>query len=200
MKKSFILIVVLALGALGYATFLYSSGNPGPAGRLVIFHADSLLAPFAAMEKEFEARYPHVDVVREEGAGTRMARLISEIGKTADILASADSRVIDRTLIPDHASFNIRFAGSRPATDDSKLPQESDRDSRREIPHGVTLVDAAPNKPAAEVFLAYLLDADGGLKILQDGHPAPFVPARVPSEAMKRKLPTSLQALVEVRE
>jgi len=33
-----------------------------------IFHAGSLTVPFAAMEKDFEARYPGVDVQRESGA------------------------------------------------------------------------------------------------------------------------------------
>jgi ABC-type molybdate transport system substrate-binding protein len=199
-KKPFILITVLALGALGYASYLYSFGEPRPVGRLVIFHADSLSAPFAAMEKEFEARYPHVDVVREAGGSTGMARLISEVGKTADIMVSADYTVIDKTLIPDHASFNIRFASNRPVTDESKFAEEINRDDLHEILYGVTLIDSAPNKPAAEAFLAYLLDADGGLKILQEMGQPPFVPARVPSEAMKRKLPASLQALVEVKE
>ena len=39
-----------------------------------------------------------------------MARMISELGKPADIMASADFTVIDKTLIPDHADWNIRFA------------------------------------------------------------------------------------------
>lgn len=39
-----------------------------------------------------------------------MARLISEKNKTADIMASADFKVIDKTLIPKWADWNIRFA------------------------------------------------------------------------------------------
>jgi molybdate/tungstate transport system substrate-binding protein len=50
-------------------------------GKLRIFHAGSLTVPFATMEKEFEARYPGVDIQREHGGSTRMARLISEVGK-----------------------------------------------------------------------------------------------------------------------
>ncbi|OEU72474.1 MAG: hypothetical protein BA869_03915 [Desulfuromonadales bacterium C00003107] len=46
-------------------------------GKLRIFHAGSLTVPFAAMEKEFEASYPGVDIQREHGGSTRMARLIS---------------------------------------------------------------------------------------------------------------------------
>lgn len=81
-----------------------------PSGKLIIFHAGSLTVPFAAMEKDFEARYPGVDVQRESGGSTRMARLISEVGKPADLMASADFQVIDKSLIPALADFNIRFA------------------------------------------------------------------------------------------
>ena len=81
-----------------------------PEGKLIIFHAGSLSVPFAAMEKAFEAKYPGVDVLREAGGSTKMARLISEVGKPADIMASADYKVIDNTLIPNFAGWNIRFA------------------------------------------------------------------------------------------
>ena len=42
-----------------------------------------------------------------------MARLISEVGKQADIMASADFKVIDNNLIPDFAEWNIRFASNQ---------------------------------------------------------------------------------------
>ncbi|MFH1153328.1 MAG: tungstate ABC transporter substrate-binding protein WtpA [Pseudomonadota bacterium] len=84
-----------------------------PEGKLIIFHAGSLTVPFEAMEKEFEARYPGIDVLREAGGSTKMARLISEVGKPADIMASADYKVIDNNLIPGFASWNIRFASNQ---------------------------------------------------------------------------------------
>jgi molybdate/tungstate transport system substrate-binding protein len=98
-----------------------------PAGKLIIFHAGSLTVPFAAMEKEFEARYPKIDVLREAGGSTRMARLISEVGKPADLMASADFLVIDQSLIPAKADFNIRFATNELVlayTDQSRFAKE----------------------------------------------------------------------------
>ncbi len=86
------------------------SVQAAPKGKLIIFHAGSLTVPFAAIEKEFEAKYPGVDVLREAGGSTKMARLISEVGKPADIMASADYKVIDNNLIPGFADWNIRFA------------------------------------------------------------------------------------------
>ena len=81
-----------------------------PSRQLVIYHAGSLSVPFAQIEKEFENRYPGIDVVRKSGGSTKMARMISEKGERADIMGSADFKVIDRNLIPAHAGWNIRFA------------------------------------------------------------------------------------------
>ncbi|MCK4468428.1 MAG: substrate-binding domain-containing protein, partial [Desulfobacterales bacterium] len=78
--------------------------------KVTIFHAGSLTVPFAKMEKIFETKYPNIDILREGGGSTKMARMISELHKPADIMASADFKVIDKTLIPEYATWNIRFA------------------------------------------------------------------------------------------
>jgi len=70
------------------------------AEKVIIFHAGSLTVPLAQIEKDFEAAHPNIDVLREAGGSTKMARLISEVGKPADIMASADFKVIDKNLIP----------------------------------------------------------------------------------------------------
>lgn len=115
---------------------LCGSAMAEPSGKLVIFHAGSLSVPFAKMEKEFEKMYPKVDVQREAGGSTKMARLISEVGKPADIMASADYVVIDKNLIPDFASWNIRFATNQMVlcyTDKSKFADEINSDNWYEI-------------------------------------------------------------------
>ena len=81
--------------------------------KVIIFHAGSLSVPFAKIEKTFEAQHPNIDVLREAGGSTKMARLISEVGKTADIMASADYKVIDKNLVPKFAEWNIRFASNQ---------------------------------------------------------------------------------------
>lgn len=80
------------------------------AEKIIIFHAGSLTVPLAEIEKRFEAAHPGIDVLREAGGSTKMARMISELNKPADIMASADYKVIDKALIPDYAEWNIRFA------------------------------------------------------------------------------------------
>jgi molybdate/tungstate transport system substrate-binding protein len=293
---------------------------------VIIFHAGSLTVPLAEMEKRFEAAHPDIDILREAGGSTQMARMISELGKPADIMASADYVVIDKSLIPSHADWNIRFATNQLVlcyTDNSRFADEIDRDNwydilAREgvvwghsdpnldpcgyrslmvlqlaekfynqpglydrvianrpqanvrpksvelvsllktgnmdyaweylsvavqhelkyltfddhinlgnyqfdpfyaqaevkvtgqkpgtwitrkgnsITYGVTLVKDAPNRAGALLFLAYMLDPQGGLKILEEMGQPPFVPCRVPDAQAMGRLDKPLQALVAV--
>ncbi len=298
-----------------------------PSGKLIMFHAGSLTVPFAEMEKAFEAKYPQVDLLREAGGSTKMARLISEVGKPADIMASADYKVIDNNLIPDFADWNIRFATNQLVlcyTDQSRYadtitpenwheilrkknvvwghsdpnldpcgyrsimvlqlaekfygidglyqqlidnrPEKNIRPKSVELvnllktgnmdyaweylsvavqhslkyiklndhinlgnykydefykqaevkvtgkkpgtwkvkkgqscTYGITMIKDSKNPEAAEAFLSYLLSPEGGMKILEDMGQPPFIPARVPDEAMKKSLPEKLQAYVTVQ-
>jgi len=103
---------------------------------VIVFHAGSLTVPFAEVEKRFEALHPEIDVLREAGGSTKMARMISELGKPADIMASADYTVIDKGLIPAHADWNILFASNQLVlcyTDQSKFAAEVNADNWHEI-------------------------------------------------------------------
>ncbi|KAF1077823.1 tungstate ABC transporter substrate-binding protein WtpA [Halodesulfovibrio sp. MK-HDV] len=298
-----------------------------PSGKLVIFHAGSLSVPFAAMEKAFEAKYPEVDVQRQAGGSTKLARLISEVGQKADIMASADYVVINKNLIPKYASWNVRFASNQMVlcyTDKSKFadtissknwykvlqnkdvvwghsdpnldpcgyracmvlqlaekfygvkglndklvanrPAKNVRPKSVELisllqsghmdyaweyrsvavqhglkfitldPHmnlgdykltsfyknavvkvtgkkpgtfinrkgksityGITMLDGAKNKEAAELFLAFMLSPEGGMQVLKDKGQPPFIPARTTAEGMN-DVPLSLRKFVEVRD
>lgn len=66
--------------------------------------------------------------------------------------------------------------------------------------YGVTLLKDAPNREAATAFLEYMLDPEGGLKILKKMGQPPFIPCRVPTAEMKKSLPLELQRLVEVKD
>ena len=46
---------------------------------VIIFHAGSLTVPLAEIEKRFEAAHPDIDIRREAGGSTKMARMISEL-------------------------------------------------------------------------------------------------------------------------
>ncbi|MGE4299151.1 MAG: tungstate ABC transporter substrate-binding protein WtpA [Desulfovibrionaceae bacterium] len=321
------LSIILSFAAL-LVICLAAPAQAEPAGKLTIFHAGSLSVPFDAMEKAFEAKYPKVDIQRESGGSTKMARLISEVGKPADIMASADFVVIDKNLIPKFASWNARFASNQLVltyTDQSRYAKEINADNWYEIlqrkdvvwghsepnvdpcgyrslmvlqlaekflnkpglydkllanrpiqnvrpksveliallqsgnmdyaweylsvavqhglkyvtlddhinlgniamttfykqakvtvtgskpgttldrigasiTYGITMLDNAPNKEAAEAFLAYLFDPKGGLEVLKSMGQPPFVPVRVPTKDMFDRLPATVRPLVTVGE
>jgi len=323
LRGAFVLCALLVL-----TWFCAAPGRAEPAGRCIVFHAGSLTVPFAAMEKDFERQYPRVDVLREAGGSTKMARMISELNKPADIMASADFEVIDKTLIPGKARWNIRFATNQLVlcyTEKSRFAEEVNGDNWFEIlgregvswghsdpnldpcgyrslmvlqlaeryykkpglyerllaarpkanirpksvelvallktgnmdyaweylsvavqhglnyitlpdeinlgnyhydgfykqasvkvtgkspgtwitrrgkscTYGVTLIQDAPNPEAAIAFLAFLLDPQKGLKILEDMGQPPFVPCRVAGQEMWQTLPRALQGFVEVKE
>jgi molybdate/tungstate transport system substrate-binding protein len=132
MKKTFILKMIITFIVMT----LPLSVQAGSKNKLSIFHAGSLTVPFAKIEKDFEAKYPDIDVQREAGGSTKMARMISEVGKPADIMASADYKVIDNNLIPKFANFNIRFATNQLVlcyTDQSKYSDKINKDNWHEI-------------------------------------------------------------------
>ena len=125
--KRISLICVGICFCLAALTFAANSPAAEPAGKVIVFHAGSLTVPFAAMEKTFEAKHPKVDILREAGGSTKMARMISELHKPADIMASADYEVITDNLMPKYADWNVRFAANQLVlcyTDNSKFAKE----------------------------------------------------------------------------
>lgn len=140
--------ILLMLVLIGLATtMLPLTAQAGPKGKLSIFHAGSLTVPFAVIEKEFESKYPDVDVQRQAGGSTKMARLISEAGKSADIMASADYKVIDNNLIPDFSTWNIRFATNQLVlcyTEQSKYADQISKDNWYQILQKKMLSGAIP--------------------------------------------------------
>lgn len=91
----------------------------------------------------------------------------------------------------DYAKATVEVSGKKPGT---KMCMKG-----KSITYGVTLLKDAPNREAAEAFLAFMLSEEGGLKILNELGQPPFIPARVSDEQMKSELPAPLQALVTVR-
>ncbi|MDL1964719.1 MAG: tungstate ABC transporter substrate-binding protein WtpA [Deltaproteobacteria bacterium] len=295
--------------------------------KVIIFHAGSLTVPFAKIEKLFEAKYPNIDVLREPGGSTKMARMISELHKPADIMAAADFKIIDKTLIPQYAVWNIRFATNQLVlcyTNKSRFAKEVNADNWYKIlgrkgviwghsdpnldpcgyrslmvlqlaeklyeqpglydqliancpkenvrpksvelvsllktgnmdyaweylsvavqhdlkyiklddhinlgnykydtfykqarvkvtgkkpgtwmyrigkscTYGIAMIKDCCNPKGAILFLEYLLNPDGGLKILKEMGQPPFMPCRVPTEEAVKLLPAPLKKLVEVR-
>ncbi|MBS3764760.1 MAG: extracellular solute-binding protein [Planctomycetes bacterium] len=114
---------LLLVAILAAALVFQSCGGESPSedtsspegqieGKLIIFHAGSLSVPFRDIAKEFQTEYPDVNVVREAAGSRRCARKVSDLGRECGVLASSDYTVIDTLLIPEYASWNIKFASN----------------------------------------------------------------------------------------
>ena len=117
---------------------------------IVVFHAGSLAVPFSQIEKAFEEKYPNYDVKREVSGSRKAARKVSDIGRKADVIASADYKVIDNLLLPKNAKFNVQFATNEMAiayTEKSKFHREITAENWTEIilREGVRVGHSNPN-------------------------------------------------------
>lgn len=77
---------------------------------IIIFHAGSLSVPFRAIADAYEEKHPGTRILLEPAGSLVCARKVTELKKPCDIVASADYFVINELLIPDNASWGIRFA------------------------------------------------------------------------------------------
>src|SRR5512133_2973569 len=103
MKRILVLALVMVL-------ILSGCGNASQPKNIIIFHAGSLSVPVKKLNEAFEKANPGVRVFSEAAGSLACARKVTELGKPCDIILSADYFVIDRMLIPDYASWNIKFA------------------------------------------------------------------------------------------
>jgi len=100
----------LAFSLICACTFPAERRSPHVSDELIIFHAGSLTFPVDKLSTAFEELYPGVEIL-SEAAGSRItARKVSELGREADIVMSADYQVINTLLIPEYAMWNIQFA------------------------------------------------------------------------------------------
>ncbi len=84
-------------------------------GKLTIFHAGSLSLPIRVICDSFNRLYPRIRVMTEAAGSKACARKIMDLNRECDVFASADYQVIEQWLIPEHASWCIRFAGNEMA-------------------------------------------------------------------------------------
>lgn len=140
---SVLLIMVLfaGLGCVGNQeekksneTMENASGNvsAGEGTVLKVFHAGSLSVPFEELEAEFEAQHPGVDVQREAAGSAQSVKKITELGKKADVLASADYALIPSMMMPKYADWYAAFARNQfiiAYTNESKYSDEINADN-----------------------------------------------------------------------
>jgi molybdate/tungstate transport system substrate-binding protein len=93
MKRPEILISILIIASLLIAGCSQPADEKTP---LKVIAAGSLMAPFAQAEQEFEAAHPGVDVQVEGHGSIQVIRQVTDLHRTADVVA-----VADESLIPD---------------------------------------------------------------------------------------------------
>ncbi len=112
------------------------TSNDGKKVQLSVFHAGSLSVPFEEMENEFEKTHPNVDVQREAMGSVETIRKVTELGREADVIGSADYSLIETMMFPEHAKWYAAFAKNQMViiyTNKSKYSGEINRDNWYEI-------------------------------------------------------------------
>ncbi len=104
MKRLFIFLV---------AGLFVVSGCKNEQAEIIIFHAGSLSVPLKEIADEYEKRNPGIKILMESAGSLVCARKITELKKPCDIIASADYFVIDQLIVPQYASWSIRFATNK---------------------------------------------------------------------------------------
>ena len=170
-------------------------------GQLIVFHAGSLAVPFGEIIEAFNNEYPDVDVLREAGGSRHCARRITDLKMPCDVMASADYTVIDTLLIPDHADWNIKFAGNEMAIvyhDKSRRGEQMNEDNWHEIlmKEDVAFGRSDPNADPCG-YRAVLT-----MKLAEKHYRAPGLTERFLKKDLKYVRPkgTELLALLEMNE
>lgn len=113
LKRSLTLTILLCLAALlipGCRTSAVGEDLGDLRGELIIFHAGSLTVPVRNLGEAFQKHHPHVKVHAEAAGSRTTARKVSELGRQADVVLSADYAVIETLLVPEFAAWNVLFA------------------------------------------------------------------------------------------
>jgi len=138
-KKSIVLLIVFCLVGVMVAGCIDVS-TPQKV-ELKVFHAGSFAVPFGGqgnitMEKAFEEKYPNVDVQLESAGSVATIRKVTDVGKTADVVAVADYSLIPKLMYPEYADWYVMFAKNKMVlayTNQSRHANEINQDNWYEI-------------------------------------------------------------------
>jgi len=124
--------------SLFLASVLTLSLIPGCSGdaTLTIYHAGSLTIPFDDITKEFNKLYPDIRVQTEASGSVTAIRKVTQLGKKASIVASADYTLIPEMMFPEYAEWYIIFATNQMViayTDNSLFGDEINKDNWYEV-------------------------------------------------------------------
>ena len=89
-----------------------AASSGGGDRRIIVFNAGSLALPLRAALDSFAAR-EKVTVDQENAGSLETARKLTELGKIPDLVGVADYEVIPLLLVPNHATWYVKFARNR---------------------------------------------------------------------------------------
>ncbi len=90
--------------------FVFIFTTIGLSREITIFHAGSLSVPFKYLTKAYTKIDKDVKFALESSGSVAAIRKITELGKPADILASADASIIGKMMFPKYATWYKEFA------------------------------------------------------------------------------------------
>lgn len=102
-----VLVTALAVAASGCTTSQEGQKT------LTVFHAGSLSKPFDEIATAFMKENPNVTVQRESAGSVETVKKVSELNKTADVVATADWTPIQQYLYPNLTSWYGKFASNK---------------------------------------------------------------------------------------
>jgi len=137
-RRSITICLIITLTAISLVLALNMNliGGQGKSRALRIFHAGSLSVPLKQVAERFEEENPGVKVVLGPSGSVLAVRKITELHKTADILMTADYRLINDMMMPSYTDFNIAFASNKMVlayTDRSRYSDEINPENWFEI-------------------------------------------------------------------
>jgi molybdate/tungstate transport system substrate-binding protein len=109
-KKIVIAVILILVASTLTLVYLLPSSQKTT---LKVFHAGSLSEVFLEIEREFEAVHTNIDVQRESAGSVDTIRKVTDLGKSADVVATSDYRLIETMMMassPRFADFYIQFA------------------------------------------------------------------------------------------
>jgi molybdate/tungstate transport system substrate-binding protein len=101
-----------------------------------VFLAGSLTGPFEKIKAKFEEKYPNTEVLLEPAGSVDTIKKVTDTGKPADVVASADYALIPQYMVPDDAEWYLTFAKNSMVltyVDTSKYADEINADNWYQI-------------------------------------------------------------------
>ncbi len=125
--------------------------TPELSGKLEIFNAGSLTAPFAQVSEAFNKIHPDVQILAEAAGSATTIRKVTDLGKECGVIGSADYTLIPELMFPQYADWYIIFASNEMCiayTDQSKFADEINSNNWYQIlqREGVTFGRSDPDQ------------------------------------------------------